>query len=488
METVLGGGEGTCVGDCTQTPGYYGDAGEAQNKKCKKCAAGQKPNTAGDKCFSCPDENCERCDSENKCARCNNGEPPADGACPVAGKGCHSSCDGCTEDAMTNQANKCTGCKEGLYLKPEPTDGQSGTCLTAADCTSDQTHFTKEKAGDSKKMCLPCNDATHGITDCKKCTLKTLSEGAEPIVVCSECADKWLTPPGNACLESCPAGTHVDNVNGVSVCTPCHDTCAECNGNADAASCTACYPGYSLLYGSGIAGTCVKECTGEFGANCADGQCTADIGGAKYCAQCKDGYAPIDGICTAVTPAGRASVCTAAGGKCTACTGDYALMSGGCYGVAKLPGKSICTLASNGKCTMCAANKQAPIQEKCPECSEGCAKCADSNACTECYSGYYKGAGNKCFKCTSGDNAVNNPITGVADCISCAPPTGGNGGPVTCYVKADGTSGGDDGTGGSTNKSGLSTGAIAGIAVAVVIVVGGLVGFLCWWFICRGKA
>ncbi|ESU39623.1 Variant-specific surface protein [Giardia duodenalis] len=41
----------------------------------------------------------------------------------------------------------------------------------------------------------------------------------------------------------------------------------------------------------------------------------------------------------------------------------------------------------------------------------------------------------------------------------------------------------------SINKSsGLSTGAIAGIAVAAVIVVGGLVGFLCWWFLCRGKA
>ncbi|ESU39035.1 Variant-specific surface protein [Giardia duodenalis] len=41
----------------------------------------------------------------------------------------------------------------------------------------------------------------------------------------------------------------------------------------------------------------------------------------------------------------------------------------------------------------------------------------------------------------------------------------------------------------NTNKSsGLSTGAIAGIAVAAVVVVGGLVGFLCWWFLCRGEA
>eukprot|EP00701_Giardia_intestinalis_P003997 XP_001707821.1 VSP [Giardia lamblia ATCC 50803] len=38
------------------------------------------------------------------------------------------------------------------------------------------------------------------------------------------------------------------------------------------------------------------------------------------------------------------------------------------------------------------------------------------------------------------------------------------------------------------NRSGLSTGAIAGISVAVIVVVGGLVGFLCWWFLCRGKA
>ena len=40
----------------------------------------------------------------------------------------------------------------------------------------------------------------------------------------------------------------------------------------------------------------------------------------------------------------------------------------------------------------------------------------------------------------------------------------------------------------NTNKSSLPTGAIAGIAVAAVVIVGGLVGFLCWWFICRGKA
>ncbi|ESU35102.1 Variant-specific surface protein [Giardia duodenalis] len=478
---------GTCVSEaaCQGSAGYYTDNSVPNAKECKKCAADQKPNTAGTQCFVCSDANCERCDQNNVCARCSTGAPPENGKCPVAGKGCHSSCDSCTSDAMTNQADKCTGCKEGRYLKPNPVAGQSGTCLTAEECTSDKTHFTKEKTGDSKGMCLSCSDATRGIAGCKKCALKTLSGETESTVVCSECTDKRLTPSGNACLNNCPAGTYADNINGVSVCASCHATCAECNGNADAASCTACYPGYSLLYGSGTAGTCVKECTGAFGANCADGQCTADVGGAKYCAQCKDGYAPIDGICTVVAAAGRANVCTAAGGKCTACTGDYALVSGGCYGVAKLLGKAVCTTANNGKCTMCAANNQAPVQEKCPECSEGCAKCNDSNACTECLPGYYKDKGSACISCSKD----STPITGVPNCVSCAPPTGGNGGPVTCYIKTDGTNdGGNDNNSGSTNKSGLSTGAIAGISVAAIVVVGGLVGFLCWWFICRGKA
>lgn len=67
--------------------------------------------------------------------------------------------------------------------------------------------------------------------------------------------------------------------------------------------------------------------------------------------------------------------------------------------------------------------------------------------------------------------------------MSCAAPTGS--GPVTCYVTQTPTV---DPADPSVNKTGLSTGAIAGISVAAVVVVGGLVGFLCWWFVCRGKA
>ncbi|ESU40146.1 Variant-specific surface protein, partial [Giardia duodenalis] len=102
-----------------------------------------------------------------------------------------------------------------------------------------------------------------------------------------------------------------------------------------------------------------------------------------------------------------------------------------------------------------------------------------ANTCTECLAGYYKTSANKCVKCDKDDSN----ITGVPNCVSCAPPA--SSGIVTCYVTQTPAV---DPADPSVNKGGLSSGAIAGISVAVIAVVGGLVGFLCWWFICRGKA
>ncbi|ESU39871.1 Variant-specific surface protein, partial [Giardia duodenalis] len=121
----------------------------------------------------------------------------------------------------------------------------------------------------------------------------------------------------------------------------------------------------------------------------------------------------------------------------------------------------------------------------CPACAEGCSVCTSGNTqqCTVCLAGYYL-SNSKCFNCTADSNEGSNAIKGVPNCVSCAPPAG-NTGTVTCYVTQSPTV---DPADPSVNKSGLSSGAIAGISVAVIAVVGGLVGFLCWWFVCRGKA
>lgn len=82
-------------------------------------------------------------------------------------------------------------------------------------------------------------------------------------------------------------------------------------------------------------------------------------------------------------------------------------------------------------------------------------------ACVACAPGYYViGPGPKaCVSCENNSGA----ITGVENCASCAPPSGGTG-PVLYYLMKD------DDNSGSTNKSRLSTGAIA-----IVVVVGGLI-------------
>ena len=221
--------------------------------------------------------------------------------------------------------------------------------------------------------------------------------------------------------------------------------------------------------------------------NCADGQCTASIAGSKYCSRCKSGFVPVDGLCvSAGTTRAPPNGCTPSNtdGVCTACTGTYFKESGGCYQSTAYPGKTLCSTASNGQCQTC-ANGQTQNGGSCPACDPTCATCEAANAkqCKTCFPGYYFDATNKaCRKCS--ENSTDNSITGVPNCVSCAAPSG-NSGTVTCYVTQTPTV---DPTDPSVNKDGLSSGAIAGISVAAVVVVGGLVGFLCWWFLCRGKA
>ena len=433
---------------------------------CKVCdapkAAASDTNPVPATCTTCEDgffgPTCEACQDEN-CA-----------TCAVTGN---------------NKCSKCKGTGTKTYLKVD--GGSTGTCVEASGCTAATFPKVDEQQGNK---CAACNSVPDGgIANCATCSLLTQGSRAAPLVTCLTCEqNKYLTPEKNACLDTCPAGMYAVSGDSGNVCTPCHESCASCSNDA-ATSCTACYPGHVLSRSSGDAGTCIKECTGDFMAHCKADGCSLNVGGSKYCDQCEEGYAPVDGVCTKVASTARdASGCKASGGKCTECGANYALLSGGCYNTNKVPGNSVCTLSVGGKCTMCVASGADPKGQACPTCPDGCLKCTGnvgSQTCSSCLSGYYLST-NKCFRCTAGDGASANAITGVENCISCAPPTGGNGGSVTCYVKNDDSSG--SGTGGSTNKSGLSTGAIAGISVAVIVVVGGLVGFLCWWFICRGKA
>eukprot|EP00701_Giardia_intestinalis_P000961 XP_001704785.1 VSP, putative [Giardia lamblia ATCC 50803] len=164
-------------------------------------------------------------------------------------------------------------------------------------------------------------------------------------------------------------------------------------------------------------------------------------------------------------------------GVCTQCEDNYFLKDGGCYQTDRQPGKQVCSSAQggNGKCQTC-ANGLAATDGNCAECHPTCATCSTAGAadkCKTCATGYYK---------ENGDDTTDGPCKKCSEKISgCKQCVSSSGSSVICLES-------EVGTGGSVNKSGLSTGAIAGIAVAVIVVVGGLVGFLCWWFLCRGKA
>ena len=459
--------------------GFFVDSSKgctACDGSCKTCGAEGK-----DKCKSCKDGYFlgAATGGEGRCISCGAVQDTWSGV---------ENCAKCTQPTEQNKPAVCTECKDGFYFKA----GEPPSCVSAAQCTGG-FFPTTDAQSNNKKVCVSCGTTNSGgIEGCEKCTPKESAARAETGITCTKCSSKKLSPLGDACLTDCPAGTYaVSGVSG-SVCTPCHESCASCSTNAEA-SCTACYPGSVLEHnGDTTTGKCIQECTGKYAENCEAGQCTAVVGGSKYCSKCKAGFAPVDGVCVPVTQRTPTGCTPGNSGTCTSCTGKYFPESGGCYQAEKFPGKMLCTTTdNNGKCTDCANGQTADNSSgSCPACDPTCATCEASKpkACQTCFPGsYFDSAVKVCKLCT--ENSNDGKIKGVENCTSCTLPAGGNGGSVICYVKMDGTNNdGNDNTGGSTNKSGLSTGAIVGISVAVIVVVGGLVGFLCWWFVCRGKA
>ncbi|KAE8305473.1 VSP [Giardia duodenalis] len=398
----------------------------------------------------------------------------------LAGIGPKTACDppipGCSTCATPPGGEQtCTGCATvGQKVQPNG-KGCIAKCPDNANeaggiCTCTETYQPSEDG----LTCVPKAGACN-TPNCKACdNPKTDRE------VCTECNDNNYLTPTNQCIPDCTtiSGYYGDTDRKCKACSP---ECAECVGPANN-QCSACPAGKALIYKSSDpvqGGTCGDACTADKNG-CK--VCGARIGGTDYCSQCSvDNQAPLNGVCT--TSNARVAFCTEMNnGACTKCAANYFLKEGGCYETTKQPGKQICTLAdSRGKCETC-ANSLRPNDGACPSCHSTCNTCSaadSSDQCTSCAAGYYM-VGSAAGPCTSCDSNSGS-VKGVAGCMSCAPPSSSTGS-VLCYLMNG------DSAGGSTNKSGLSTGAIAGISVAVIVVVGGLVGFLCWWFLCRGKA
>ncbi|KWX11179.1 hypothetical protein QR46_4866 [Giardia duodenalis assemblage B] len=467
--------------------------------KCTACATGyfKNPTTAGaavPPCIACNDTTgfADSTGSSNtykgvlNCEVCSPPTTPA--------------------GARADSVAVCTKCGNSKYLK-------DGTCVESTECKT--TTFPKADTSAGNK-CVPCNDNTNGgISDCKTCsktdtTLKCLTcttdtkkpnaDGTKCFAcpnsgttancdrcsadgVCEACASGKVLTPTLLCLDDCGGlpGYYTDTAS--KRCAKCSEGCKECTGAAT--QCTACPAGKRLAYtNSADYGTCVEECaasTGSASGSCRT--CGASIGGTKYCSGCSVGAEiPVNGVCQ--TNPSRAAICAEPdnAGGCNKCATGYFLLEKGCYEAAKQPGVQVCKTADGGLCTTCASGLAASggdcSAQTCHASCRTCSAASDASKCRTCADGYYKQSSDttdgECQRCSQGkEGCTLCKYSSGFICLSTDPFSGGSG---------------DNTADPSVNKGGLSSGAIAGISIAVIAVVGGLVSFLCWWFICRGKA
>eukprot|EP00701_Giardia_intestinalis_P002829 XP_001706653.1 VSP [Giardia lamblia ATCC 50803] len=506
-------GAATCT-ECQE--GYY-----KENNECNQCdqscltCSGSGPNH----CTSCKEGKYLK--SDNTCSPTCEGNTYADPVTRTCKESGIADCTACEYNTTVSKP-QCTACNN-KKVKTE-LDGTT-TCVDDAGCATDNVDGSHFLSDDSTK-CILCSDTTtgteandKGIANCKTCK----KNGAKP--TCSACLDGYFgsdtctacgancatcSAAGNDQCTKCKPGFFMKQPGSTGECVACDskadngiEGCSACTNDGGAFKCTDCKPNYRKEGSTGSV-TCTKTCEDDTTCGGTSGACDAmiidDQGTTKhYCSYCGDSsQAPIDGLCATDK---NGNTCT--NNVCTSCTQGYFLYMDGCYSTQSQPGNLMCKTANNGVCTAVNENNKyfivpeaKPTQQSVLACGNPLGTLVDTKA--------YVGV-DGCSQCTAPTAPSEGGMT-PAVCTSCdsgKKPNRDGTGCVTCSdtncksCAMDGVCGEcnsgfslDNGKCVSTgaNRSGLSTGAIAGISVAVVVVVGGLVGFLCWWFVCRGKA
>ncbi|EFO62895.1 VSP [Giardia lamblia P15] len=534
---TTGANKNTGVANCLKCTAPDSKEGAAT---CSECAAGSYKS--GNTCLACV-KDCISCTADSQCTACKPGTYLKDNTCGestrCAGteyadkntwscKAC-SEIKGCTKCTYNENLQKpvCSSCTTGgkTIIKVK-LDGTT-MCVDAAGCATDNvdgSHFLNQ----AKDKCLLCSDdktdasnpPNKGLKDCRTC--KKENAGANP--VCSECLpgfylDGTCKPCGANCATcdrsakdtclTCKAGFFLKS-SSPGECVACNsienkglEGCSACS-NSGGFKCTDCKVNYKRQ-SKGEAPDdfiCTKVCEDETACGGTAGACDAvviDDAGKElhYCSFCGDSSKyPIDGRCNSAKGSN-----TCDNGVCTRCGGDYFLYMGGCYKVDQQPGNYMCSNAAAGICSAANVNNRffaIPNAQAAQQSVLACGNPVGTAVADKAYVGV-----EGCSQCTPPTDPAANGMM-VATCTACEAPKKPTGNGVGCAVCSDANcrhcrvdgvceecSSGFSLEGGkcvSTGGPNLSTGAIAGISVAAIVVVGGLVGFLCWWFICRGKA
>lgn len=399
----------------------------------------------------------------------------------------------------------CASCAEG-YIRP-PEGYLFNHCMktTCADSTCGGTGVCAPSLLYNQMVCECAEHHTAVNGRCVPCAIDN----------CETCDISQL---GRICYM-CKEGTYLSNDQ--TQCLPCHADCKTCSG-PQSTQCLSCVEGkVHSLNGMG-ASSCKDECkTNVDGCR----SCGAVISKTKYCSQCQSQTSvPVNGECKSQTTrsiktqAAESAECARySNGVCLACADGYFLHDGGCYETTKLPGRDVCSSATNGTCSYCRSG-YSELNGECVACKdENCATCRSPGTCSVCKAGWSL-SGDSCVSCaaecetctqrspdlcmsckdnyftsfsfagqTSGpcrpcsDTRSLNGIIGVPGCNYCTLPvtngTDENPVPVICLT-----------TESANSTKMMSSGAVAGITITVLLIVGGAVaGVLVWFFLFKNR-
>ena len=402
---------------------------------------------------------------EAYCSQCNAGaEHLVDGKCVAAGGDT-----GCTPQDAPN--GTCKSCRDGYFMyqggcysidasKPGHTlctTAPAGVCTAAA-----AGYFIPPGATKTDQSVVACGDATTGVTvdtnkkyvgvdGCSKCSApQTIQEpnGGTAAATCSECTAPKIVKTDKD-KTTCIAEADCPTTNGYFLesgspknCKACAANCLTCTSATETAcqSCTA--NTYFLGAADGSQGKCVScgDATGSDGwtgvTGCA--KCTKpNTAGPATCTECTSNYLKIEGKTTSCVDA-------------NACTGGF-------FPTTDSKNKKVCV--------SCSETSNGGI--------EHCSTCTPIESPTTTVLVM-------CSACESNKKVSPGGSSCATDC-----PENSTGNENACICNSGFAPNGDSYV--ASSSINLSTGAIAGISVAVIAVVGGLVGFLCWWFICHGS-
>ena len=414
-----------------------------------ECQSGE---AAANKCTS---GKCESVGDAQICTSCVAGNVPINGKCAAKASDdvTNAGCKQAGGADLENTAQVCGQCGAGYFLHKggcykfggtpgsticKDTVDSSGTAGVCSSCSAENGFFANLGPAATKQSCIACNETAdiNGLTGVAGCT---------------------------ACTNIGPVGTDTPKA---ATCTACSNSKIVKTDKDKTTTCVTddeCTKAEGFFVNNGTPKTC-EACDDE---NCA----TCAATGKNQCSKCKTTgdktylkESAGTGTCVAADGCGAGSYADAPSKECKACHGDCAT----------------CVGAKNVDCTKCKANNSKDYL-KVLDAENGSGQCVATEE--ECKSeGTYflvtdtATSTKTCYSCEVSSKG------GVTNCLTCT--ASGTATTATCTACRDGytlDSQANTCASSSANRSGLSTGAIAGISVAAVVVVGGLVGFLCWW-------